>query len=497
MTYYDAEIEYLEGTGVQYIDTEIIPTLQYSFECGFYYVSYDSVTDSSATLFGCQSTWITESFTLLVTPSKTGLYNCWGNKYTKIERSTNTTYWNTLIGVWHTLEFKNKETYIDGIKKLSAVESGTSGEPTLSIHLFNCQRNGNPTFGKGSIKRISYAKIFNENRILLMDLIPVRIGSVGYMYDKVSDRLFGNAGTGSFTLGPDVKVTAPIVGKPKVSLLRRKLLQFMPRIDYSKYAIHKNKNAAAMAVVYAQGWSASPDYMTFEEAAAVTNITNKFYNNKNLTHFEEFKYFTGVTAFSESQSNYWFRNCTNLSTIELPSSLRILGYNCFNSSGLTSIYLPDTITQINQGRSNWHAGGTFENCTKLKTVRYTNGVNYIRSHCFYGCTRLKEITNIDNVTVIGGDAFRNCSSLITFTIPSGVTSIGSSNASATGSYTGYTFNGCTSLTNIICLPTTPPTLTGTNNFPTTCVISVPSESLNAYKTATGWSDIAEQIVSIS
>lgn len=230
MTYYDAEIEYLEGTGVQYIDTEIIPTLQYSFECGFYYVSYDSVTDASATLFGCQSTWITESFTLLVTPSKTGLYNCWGNKYTMIERSANTTYWNTLIGVWHTLEFKNKETYIDGIKKLSAVASGTSGEPTLSIHLFNCQRNGNPTFGKGSIKRISYAKIFNENNNLILDLIPVRIGSVGYMYDKVSDTLFGNSGTGSFTLGPDVKVTAPIVGKPKVSSIRRQMIQLMPRI---------------------------------------------------------------------------------------------------------------------------------------------------------------------------------------------------------------------------------------------------------------------------
>lgn len=228
MTYYDAEIEYLEGTGVQYIDTEIIPTLQYSFECGFYYVSYDNVTDSSATLFGCQSTWITESFTLLVTPSKTGLYNCWGNKYTSIEKSTNTTYWNTLIGVWHTLEFKNKETYIDGIKKLSAV-SNTSGEPTLSIHLFNCQRNGNPTFGKGSIKRISYAKIFNENGILLIDLIPVRIGSVGYMYDKVSDRLFGNAGTGSFVLGPDVAGWPGVTGKPKVSSIRRQMIQLMPK----------------------------------------------------------------------------------------------------------------------------------------------------------------------------------------------------------------------------------------------------------------------------
>ena len=71
-------IEYLESTGAAFIDTNIIPTLQYSLEMGFYYVQYDNVTDASATLFGCQPTWINNSFTLLVTPSKTGLYNCWG-----------------------------------------------------------------------------------------------------------------------------------------------------------------------------------------------------------------------------------------------------------------------------------------------------------------------------------------------------------------------------------------------------------------------------------
>lgn len=46
--------------------------------------------------------------------------------------------------------------------------------------------------------RIMWFKV--ENKI---DLIPVRVGTVGYMYDKVSKQLFGNAGTGSFILGPD------------------------------------------------------------------------------------------------------------------------------------------------------------------------------------------------------------------------------------------------------------------------------------------------------
>ena len=38
----------------------------------------------------------------------------------------------------------------------------------------------------------------------VLDMIPVRVGQVGYMYDRVSKTLFGNSGTGSFTLRPDV-----------------------------------------------------------------------------------------------------------------------------------------------------------------------------------------------------------------------------------------------------------------------------------------------------
>ena len=40
--------------------------------------------------------------------------------------------------------------------------------------------------------------------VLVRDFIPVRVGQVGYMYDRVSGKLFGNAGTGAFVVGPDV-----------------------------------------------------------------------------------------------------------------------------------------------------------------------------------------------------------------------------------------------------------------------------------------------------
>ena len=45
--------------------------------------------------------------------------------------------------------------------------------------------------------------ILEGNGAEIMHLIPVRVGDVGYMYDRVSGQLFGNSGTGAFIIGPD------------------------------------------------------------------------------------------------------------------------------------------------------------------------------------------------------------------------------------------------------------------------------------------------------
>jgi hypothetical protein len=40
--------------------------------------------------------------------------------------------------------------------------------------------------------------------VKLMQMVPVVVEGIGYMYDTVSGRLFGNVGTGSFVLGPTI-----------------------------------------------------------------------------------------------------------------------------------------------------------------------------------------------------------------------------------------------------------------------------------------------------
>ena len=127
---------------------------------------------------------------------------------------------------------------------------------------------------------------------------------------------------------------------------------------------------------------------------------------------------------------------------------------------------------------------TFPDCQNITSVIIPSGVTSIGDGAFEDCSSLTSITIPDSVTSIGELAFYGCSSLTSITIPSRIASIDWS-----------AFNSCRSLSSVTCLATTPPTL-GTYAFYNNASgrkIYVPSESVNAYKAATNWSDYASDI----
>ncbi|MBQ2703342.1 MAG: SUMF1/EgtB/PvdO family nonheme iron enzyme, partial [Alistipes sp.] len=115
-----------------------------------------------------------------------------------------------------------------------------------------------------------------------------------------------------------------------------------------------------------------------------------------------------------------------------------------------------------------------------------NSVTSTGNNTFYKCTSLERVTIPNSVTSIGNLAFGYCSGLTSVTIPNSVTSIGN-----------HAFAYCSKLAEVYCKPTTPPTLGGSAVFDDNATdrkIYVPSASVSAYKTATYWSEYADQIV---
>ncbi len=130
-------------------------------------------------------------------------------------------------------------------------------------------------------------------------------------------------------------------------------------------------------------------------------------------------------------ADWAFRGCCNMTSIEIPQSVKAIGEGAFSGCGkLTDITLPDCITVINDH--------TFESCSALVSITIPDGVTYIGVNAFSNCSMLASINIPDGVTYIGGHAFSGCENLTTVIIPNGVSKI----------YT-YTFFGCSSLTSIV------------------------------------------------
>ena len=154
----------------------------------------------------------------------------------------------------------------------------------------------------------------------------------------------------------------------------------------------------------------------------------------------------------------------------------IISNNYINGQGIISFDSP--IMTI----GSW----AFGRCTSLTSVTIPDSVTMIGSHAFYSCYSLTSVTIPDSVTTIEGFVFWNCTSLTSVTIPDSVTSIGD-----------YAFYSCYSLTSVYCKATTPPALGGTSVFDyngSGRKIYVPTESVDAYKSATNWSEYADAIV---
>lgn len=226
-------------------------------------------------------------------------------------------------------------------------------------------------------------------------------------------------------------------------------------------------------------------------------ISSEYYNTNNLTSI---KIPNSVTYIGEEA----FSDCSSLTSIVIPNGVKSIAKRAFyNCSGATSITIPNSVTQIGEN--------AFYNCSGELTIDsplvereagVPEAITHIEPDWQKGFTFTK-VTIGDNVTKIGYMAFYNRDNLTDVIIGDGVTSIGdrafykssgAMNVTIGNSVTSIGANAFRIVKDVYCKPTTPPTIyTNTFSAVNGPKIYVPSESVEAYKSAEGWSKFASYI----
>lgn len=188
---YDYEVEYIETPETIpyiYIDTEqIIDTTDFVIEVDFQYLKKNNWGYILSNEYG------SGNYTRISLNGNTEDLCCTyiHKKATIVEDRLD------IIGVRHkyVLDGVNRKLHIDN-DSYDLLEPSTINNKN-SIILFL----GSPTGTTQGVGRMYSYKYIREGKVIL-DMIPVVKNGIGYMYDKVSHKLFGAQGGGKFIVGP-------------------------------------------------------------------------------------------------------------------------------------------------------------------------------------------------------------------------------------------------------------------------------------------------------
>lgn len=193
-------VEYLEvneDSGKAWIDTQYIPFGgDIDIYCRFMILGYNNNNPYSS-LFMAHTNDASQAYRLM-RHGNNEIIMALNNG----SQSNTSSRVNIEHGVIYTLEMiGSTRTYRLNDEK-GIVPNIVSSPNTTSMKLFADKSD------KNYPDRMIYSRIYsfrmNKGGEAVLNLIPVRIGDEGFMYDRVSGKLFGNSGDGRFIIGPDI-----------------------------------------------------------------------------------------------------------------------------------------------------------------------------------------------------------------------------------------------------------------------------------------------------
>ena len=269
---YDAVVEYLEapvGTGgVPYIDTGLTPANDMGVRLRVAPLrdKADTTVCGALSIVKVDKKDVDWRWYMGFISQKDG-YLSWGtsNPVQRFSYSPNTIY-DILFNHFNSRNRRVEKVGGGYTFELPIADAWPSGA-NQSIYLFAYNNKG--TAGNTGNARI-YSAQFTQGDNVVMDLIPVRKDGVGYLYDKVSEKLFAKveAAPGAFTYGNDVSGKAYIEGRVTLDADEDWTSRGILRIDDCA-TIDLNGHTLTIAGAYGAGTIVN----TSETAGAVRFVT--------------------------------------------------------------------------------------------------------------------------------------------------------------------------------------------------------------------------------
>ena len=265
--------------------------------------------------------------------------------------------------------------------------------------------------------------------------------------------------------------------------MSRKLHKFQTEAEYQAYSASTAYTTPCVALIvdtnviyydYGSNKPQAPDLSDYKGEFQESSVGGDYYGKNAITKINYIP--SGITSLEDA-----FINWPSLQevTCEIPSGVTDMSSTFQGCTRLVNYpNIPSGVTSMLY---------TFYNCTSLVNATVIPDSVEDMMNTFGGCSKLVNVPNISRgVTDLFG-TFNNCSSIVTSpAIPNSVTQM------------TKTFRNCSSLKELIMLGTTPPLMqSALDGCPSIESIYVPDSAVDAYKTATNWSQFASKFKPLS